>query len=123
MRLSKLFASCSVAAGLMLSGGSLMAQDWRGWDNRDRQDLRSDYRDLRHDYASVDRLRADIARDRWRLDQDIRFGRSWAAAEDARDLARDQRALDAQVRDIRTDHADIRYDHRDLRYDYRGNWR
>ena len=116
MRISKILVSLTLAAG-----SALMAQDWRGWDAyRDRQDVRGDFRDLRHDYANVDRLRADIAQDRWRMNQDVRFGRSWAAAEDARDLARDQRALDALLRDIRHDRANVYYDRRDPRGDY---WR
>jgi hypothetical protein len=68
-----------------------------------RQDLRHDYRDLSGDYARVNAMRADIARDRTRLNEDIRCGREAAAARDATDLARDQRALEAQLRDIRHD--------------------
>ena len=125
MRFPKTFAWFSLAVGLALPGAStVMAQDWGARDvYHDRQDLRYDRRDLRFDYANVDRLRADIARDRWRLDQNIRAGRSAAAAEDARDLARDQRALDALLRDIRRDRADMYYDRRDLGHDYRGYWR
>jgi hypothetical protein len=51
-------------------------------------------------------MRADIARDRARLNEDIRCGRDRAAARDAADPARDQRALDAQLRDIRRDRRD-----------------
>jgi hypothetical protein len=91
MRYTKYFTGFALAVGMALSGAStLSAQDWR-------------YRDLRHDYARVDRMRADIARDRVRLNEDIRCGRQSAAARDAADLARDQRALNAQVRDIRND--------------------
>jgi hypothetical protein len=79
----------TMAAGIIVAGtGAASAQDWR---------------DLRHDYNHVDRLSADIARDRARLDEDIRCGRSAAAARDAADLSRDQRALEAQRRDIRQD--------------------
>ncbi len=74
------------------------------------RDLRHDYRDLHYDYAAVDRLRADVARDRWRLNEDIRCGRQYRAADDAADLARDQRALGALMRDIRHDRRDIRRD-------------
>ena len=98
---NKLFARCALAVGLMaLPGASLLSA--AGWDNG---------RDLRHDYGRVDRLRDDIARDRARLNEDIRCGRQAAAAADARDLARDQRALDVQYRDIRSD----RYERRDWR--------
>jgi len=64
----------------------------------------ADWRDIRRDDVRVDRMQADIARDRARLNEDIRCGRQAAAARDAADLARDQRALDAQYRDIRHDY-------------------
>ena len=72
--------------------------------------------DRGRDYARLDRLRADIAQDRWRMNEDIRRGRDRAAAQDARDLARDQRSLDALERDVRHDQG------RDYR-DYRNDWR
>jgi hypothetical protein len=86
MRYTKLFAWCALA--MALPGASVVsAADWRaGGEGRD--------------YARVDRLRNDIARDRARLNEDIRCGRRAAAAADARDLARDQRALHAR-RDYR----------------------
>ena len=96
MRYNKLFAWCALAVGMALPGASVLsAQDWRD-------------RDLRHDWVRVNRMRDDIARDRARLNEDIRCGRSAAAAADARDLARDQRALEAQYRDIRHDRRDWR---------------
>jgi hypothetical protein len=53
----------------------------------------------REDYAR-DRLRGYIARDKARLNEDIRCGRRAAASAKARDLARDlardQRALNAR---------------------------
>jgi hypothetical protein len=92
MRYTKWFASVAIAAGMAVAGTTAAsAQDWR---------------DLRHDYNQVDRMRDDIARDRVRLNEDIRCGRSAAAARDAADLARDQRALQAQRRDIRQDSRD-----------------
>ena len=61
------------------------------------------------------RIRADIERDQWRLDRDMRYG-NWRAVEaDRRDLARDQWALDALLRDVRHDRRDIE---RDNRYGY-----
>jgi hypothetical protein len=96
MKYAKYFGLLALAAGMA------SAQDWR---------------DVRHDYNRVDRMQADIAHDRARLNEDIRCGRQAAAARDAADLARDQRALDAQYRDIRRD---VRGD------DYRGygrDWR
>jgi hypothetical protein len=104
MQYKKVFGWLALAAGMALPAA---AQDgsWR--------DIHNDRRDLRHDYARVDRMRYDIARDRQRLNEDIRCGRGGAAAAQARDLARDQRALDSQLRDIRRDR-------RDLYHDYRG---
>ena len=99
MKYAKYFGLLALAAGLA------SAQDWR---------------DIRHDSYRMERMQADIARDRARLNEDIRCGRQAAAARDAADLARDQRALDAQYRDIRRD---LRYGDRD---DYRGygrDWR
>jgi hypothetical protein len=111
MRYRKVLANLGVLAGLAVAAaGTLSARDWDGpWHGRDyqRQDLRHDYRDLNGDYARVNAMRADIARDRARLNEDIRCGRQTAAARDAADLARDQRALDAQLRDIRHDRRDI----------------
>src|SRR6266436_3915246 len=89
-----------------------------------RQDLREDYRDIQRDYEQVDRLRADIARDRYQLNQALEDGDEWRASRIARDLARDQRALDALLRDIARDHRDIRHDEQELYRDrYRGSWR
>ena len=89
MRYSKLFAWCALAAGMALPGASVLsAADWGA-------------RGEGRDYGRVNRMRDDIARDRARLNEDIRCGRRAAAAADARDLARDQRALNAQYRDRR----------------------
>ena len=86
-----------------------------------RQDLREDYRDIQHDYAQVDRLRADIARDRYQLQQAWQNGDEWQASRIARDLARDQRALDALLNDIARDRRDIRRDQEEI-YRQRGYW-
>jgi septal ring factor EnvC (AmiA/AmiB activator) len=79
-----------------------------------RQDLREDYRDVQNDYAQVERLRADIARDRYRLNEALENGNEWQASRIAADLARDQRALAALQADIDRDHRDIRRDQREL---------
>ena len=108
---------------LLLAGGSLFAQDYYGYyGNRayQRQDLHGDYRDLQNDYAQLDRLRADVARDRYQLNAALARGDEWTASRIARDLARDQRALRALQADIHRDHRDIRRDQRDL---YRDSWR
>ena len=116
MRYRKVLANFGVLAGLAVAAaGTLSARDWdESWRGRDyqRQDLRHDYRDLSGDFARVNAMRADIARDRARLNEDIRCGRQAAAARDAADLARDQRALKAQLRDIRHDQRDIYRDER-----------
>ena len=99
MRYTRIFAGLALTAGMLLPG-ALSAQD-----------MRYDYRDLNHDYNRVDRLRADMAADRARMNEDLRCGRQGAAAREARDLARDQRRLDSQLRDIRHDRRDIRDDY------------
>jgi septal ring factor EnvC (AmiA/AmiB activator) len=89
-----------------------------------RQDLHEDYRDIQQDYAQADRLRADIARDRFQLHEAIERGDEWQASRIARDLARDQRALDVLLRDIARDHRDIRHDEQQLDRErgYWGSW-
>jgi hypothetical protein len=107
MRYWKSFAHSFLAAGLALgAAGTIFARDWDGGYYRNR-DLRHDYRDLHSDYARENAMRADITRDRVRLNQDIRLGRSAAASRDAADLARDQRVLRAEQRDIHRDRRDI----------------
>jgi len=61
------------------------------------------WRDIRQDYARADAIRADIARDQARLNEDIRCGRREAAWRDRADINRDRARLDAQYRDIRHD--------------------
>jgi septal ring factor EnvC (AmiA/AmiB activator) len=104
---------------LLLAGGSLVAQDcYYGNQYSQRQDLREDYQDLRHDYAQLDRLRADVARDRYQLDAALARGDEWQASRIAGDLARDQRAIDALRADINRDHHDIRNDQRQQNRSY-----
>ena len=57
-----------------------------------------------------------FARDRARLDENIRLDRQAAASRDAADLARHQRALRPELRDIHRDR-------RDIQGDYRYSWR
>jgi hypothetical protein len=92
MRNSKWMAWAVVAAGVMVSGVQAKAEEPR-WERRD----------LRNDYAHADALRADIAGDRARLNEDLRCGRYAAADRDRRDIARDEAALNSQLRDIRHD--------------------
>lgn len=93
-----------MAAGMLLAGTSMAsAQDWRDYHSDYRSDYRQ-YRDIRQDNYRVARMRADMNRDQARLNEDIRCGRTAAAARDARDLARDQQALNGQVRDIQRDY-------------------
>ena len=109
MRTAKFSAGILAVAALMFSG--IAKADDR---YEDRRDLRGDYRDIQHDYAQADRLRADIARDQYQLDQAWRFGDRDAARRISHDLRRDQKALDRLMRDIRHDRHDIRRDQRDL---------
>lgn len=118
MRYWKSFAHYFLAAGLALgAAATISARDWDDGYYRNR-DLRRDYRDLHSDYAHVNAMSADIARDRVRLNENIRLGRQGAAARDAADLARDRRALRAELRDIHHDRRDIYRDRL-----YRNSWR
>jgi hypothetical protein len=110
MRYWKSFAHYTLAAGLALGGAMTLSAGNR--------DVRHDYRDLHRDYSHVNGLRADIARDRVRLNEDIRLGRQGAASRAAADLARDRRALRAELRDIHRDRQDIYRDRL-----YRNSWR
>ena len=103
MRNLKVVSMVLTLGTALLSGGSLFAGD-RDWDRHD----------IRRDEAAISRLRADIARDRWRLHEDSRAGRRWEAQRDADNLARDERALDARLRDVRRDRHDY------FRDSYRG---
>lgn len=107
MRFSKMFALAAMAAGMVLTTATAHAEDRDG-----RWDAYHDRRDLRNDYARADNLRAAVANDRYRLAEDQRCGRGWAAAQDARALARDQHALDYQLRDIHHDRRDLYWDRR-----------
>jgi hypothetical protein len=119
MRNARFFAWFAMAAGMVATSAStLSAADWHDVRN-DRQDLRSDYRDINHDYVRANQIRADIARDQARLNEDIRCGRTAAAWHDRQDIARDQRVLGAQMRDIRHDQYDVSRDRQDLRHDWR----
>jgi hypothetical protein len=118
MRTSKFSTWIFTGAALAFSGSLAMAQN-RYWE---AQDLREDYRDLRHDYAEVDRLRADIARDQYRLNQTRYYGNPWEANRIARDIARDRAKLNALLRDIAHDRRDIHHDEREL-YWNRWSWR
>ena len=105
MRTGKFSAGILAVGALMLSG--IARAD-------DRRDLRGDYRDIQRDYAQADRLRADIARDQYQLDQARRYGDRYAAKRISRDLQHDQKALYHLMRDIRHDRRDIHRDQRDL---------
>lgn len=107
----------------LLAAAPIFAQNYYGY-NGDRyaqhQDLRGDYRDVHHDYARVDRLRNDVARDQYRLNEALRRGDERAAGRIARDMARDQRRLYALHADIDRDQRDIHHDQRRM---YRDDWR
>lgn len=108
MRRFQAFAYVMLATGIASMGAStLSAADWHDV-QRDRQEVRTDYRDMRHDDNRMAGLQAETARDRAQLEEDVRCGRRAAAARDRRELMADQRALDALMRDVRYD----RHDHR-----------
>jgi hypothetical protein len=94
MRFSKVLLWTAIAAGAMATGAQAKAEDFNG---------RFEHREARNDYARASALRNDLAADRFRMNEDLRCGRPLAAREVARDIARDQAALNAQYRDIRHD--------------------
>jgi hypothetical protein len=98
MKYAKYLTGFALAVGLLAAGTTTAsAQDWRG-----RFDARQDFRqDMRQDNRRIAEMREHIARDRARLNEDMRRGRQRAAARDAADLARDERALHAMMRDAR----------------------
>lgn len=78
----------------------------------DRRDIQHDLKDIRADGREIRHLRQDMAQDRTKLDQAIDHGNAAEAAKYGRDLANDQRELDAKLRDLRRDQADLRRDER-----------
>ena len=105
-RYSKVLAIAAVVTGVTLGAGVLKAEDGY-WDSR------HDRRDLRQDYRQSERLRDDIARDQWRRNEDLRWGRYGDAYREQRDIEHDRRQLRKRTRDIHRDQ-------RDLYQDYRG---
>ena len=101
MKYSKIMAIGTLAAGMLFSSVA-SAQDYYRYRDGDNYDY-GYRRHLRRDYERVDRLRAAIAADRYRLEEDRRYGRRWAAERDARDLARHEYELQRQLRDSRWD--------------------
>ena len=103
MRYTKHLAGLAMVVGMLIPGAATLSA-------QDRRDIHNDRRDIHRDYDRVARMQADMNNDQARLNEDIRCGRSAAAARDAQDLARDQRAYNAQIRDIRHDQNDVRRD-------------
>jgi hypothetical protein len=112
-----------MALAVAVPGASTLLAQSRYSDGRDvredRLEVRRDYRDAAQDRSAIERLRAEVARDQWQLNEDARRGRRFAAAQDARELARDQRDV-RNLMDVRQhDQVDLNRDRRDLRNDYR----
>jgi hypothetical protein len=107
MRYSKLLASGAVVLGMALAGVPAKADDdWYGGD------IRHDRQELRHDYTQADGLRNDVAADRWRRNEDLRCGRTFAALREQRDIDRDEHRLNGLRRDIHRDQRDLYRDYR-----------
>ena len=86
MRYTKWIASMALAGGMaLLSTGAASAQEWR-------------YRHMDNNSARISEMRNHIARDRARLNEDIRRGRRAAADRDRAQLRQDERLLE-QMRD------------------------
>ena len=69
MKKMKWFAGMALAVGMGFAGAPALSAAQPDW--RDNYGNRWD---LRSDYVRIDQLRADVARDRARLDEDIRCG-------------------------------------------------
>ena len=112
MKYTKWFAGLALAIGMSITGTSTLsaAEPYGRNAYWDRQDMKSDY-------SRIARLRAEIAADRARLREDMRYGRQWQVRRDREELARDQRMLDALLRQTQYNR-DGRYD-RGASYDYR----
>ncbi len=86
MKRMKWMAGLAIALGVGVTGAS--AQPWRAperpasYVNQNR----------------IERLRAEIARDRMQLNENLRHGRHAAAQRNRQKLARDQRELNALLR-------------------------
>ncbi len=103
---SKLLASLTVAARIAISGGSILSAQERFGEWREQQQYVR--QDMRGDYGRIERLREAVARDRFRVNEDERSGRRWAARRDANQLARDGRALEFAMSDVRHDRRFVR---------------
>ena len=88
-------AGLALATALMTSGVAMAG------------DRYFDHQDIRRDDAAISHLRAAIERDRCRLNDDLRAGHRREADNDRADLARDQRALDSRLHDVRHDRNDL----------------
>jgi hypothetical protein len=119
MKRFQAFAYVILATGIASMGATTLSAADRYDLQRDRQDMRADYRDVRHDDNRMAGLQAEIARDRAQLAEDVRCGRRAAAARDRQELMADQRALDAQMRDVRYDRYDMASNRNDIRHDVR----
>jgi hypothetical protein len=107
MRYTKLLACGAVVLGMALASAPAKAEDyWYGGD------IRHDRQDLRHDYAQADGLRNDVAADRRRRNEDLRYGRPFAALREQRDIDRDEHRLNGLRRDIHRDQRDLYRDYR-----------
>jgi hypothetical protein len=59
----------------------------------------ADFRDTRNDYRQVDRVQTNVARDRGRMNEDVRWEGQMAGA-------REHRLSDAHYRNVRHDYRD-----------------
>jgi hypothetical protein len=93
MKKVKWFLGFALAAGMGLAGTpALSAAGLYGHDNS------RNVQEVRYGHSRIDSLRAEIARDRARLNEDRRHGRDRDARRDAAELARDQRELNQLLR-------------------------
>ena len=99
MRYSKLVVWAVMAAGIVVTGAQAKAQEHYA----PSREFRQDQREFNRDHARVNELRNDIARHRAKLADDLRFRRTRAAAQERREIAREEALLASLTRDMRHD--------------------
>ena len=102
MKKTKLYAWLALAAGMALPGAATLGAQTPY--NNNGPEFRYRYNNGGSDRREIERLRREIAEDRLRLERNRRAGRWLAVAQNRRELARDERALDLLLRRMNRDY-------------------
>jgi hypothetical protein len=101
MKRTRLLAGLALAVGMAFPGAAALRAQDRYRDSRDAPYSSQEYRFGGYHAERIARLRVQIARGRARVRENIRLGRTQAAARNARELARDQSELNRLLRSSR----------------------